>query len=1851
MLFSLLGFVLPTLALAFTVEFQPQGLAKGVRQARAVFNEAIVPFGDPRVVAPFTVKCSAPGTGLWEDSRTWIFEFKEELSSGEQCEFTPQANLRSLKGSKWANAKNYSFHTGGPKVKSSRPDEGATIEEATGILLNLDGPVDLKSLGTNAFFLVEGLPERIPVTILPENTRIEMAANAGYNEEEVDAPSPARFSVAIAPSRPLPSNRAVQLVWAKEIASPAGRSSDSDQIYKFKVRPAFTATFSCTRENANADCLPLGEFSLELSNPIKLAQAKKIFLTSSSGKRAPKVNEEDELVYSLRFPGPHAPRNSWQIELPKGLQDEAGRPLENAAKFPLSFKTADFPPLAKFAATFGVLEAADPVLPVTLRKVEEKLSARIIHGQRKRIDVSDPASLLTWLARLHDRANNYLEWRENGPIDHRDKSLLATDLKSEKFEIRKPLGPEAFEVVGIPLREKGFHVVELESRLLGESLMGKPRPMFVAAGALVTDLGVHFKWGKENSLVWVTQLATGNPVSGASVKVVDCGGKELWRGITEKDGSVLAKNLPAVQQARSCEGAAGYQFRNGLFVLAEKAGDFSFSHTSWDEGIEPWRFQVPFEAAGRESVAHTVFDRTLFRTGQTVHMKHFLRESYLTGIRFRRGKLPTSLVLEHSSGQKLVMPAKFSRAGGGETKWQIPEGARLGTYTLYLTTAERSKLKGDFSVWGEDFFRTGEFRVEDFRLPVLAGEISWAPGGEVAPKELLADLTLRYLNGGAAGGMKVSFRAQAEKTGAKFFPAFEGITFANGGVKEGKVKKQDGADASVALPVPALNLDGGGAGRVKVAGLPAWDVPYQVRLEAEFRDPNGEIQTISRRQEISPSTALVGIQPDGWASSQELVKFKVAVVSPEGRPLASRKVNVRWLERKSYSHRRRIVGGFYAYESTEEITAQGEACRGETSKEGFLYCEGKAPASGSLLLQAEVEEGGRMSLAHQDIWVTGKDDWWFPAENNDRIDFLPESKQYEPGAVARLQLRMPYREAEVLVTVEREGIIHRFVKKVSGKNPVIEVPVKASYAPNVFISALVVRGRVGEPKATALVDLAKPAYRVGLAEIQVGWKAHELKVRVEPVGTVFKVRDKAKVRLSVVRAMDGKAPKGGKVLFLAVDEALLEIRPNASWQLLSAMMGRRPLRVHTSTAQSLIVGKRHFGLKALPSGGGGVVASARELFDTLLVWKGEVALDESGKAEVEVPLNDSLSSFRLVAIATEGADRFGTGESKIQTRQDLMLFSGVAPLAREGDRTNPELTVRNGSNRELNATVLASVAGAPLPEKKLTLAPGAASVLRWEYAVPKNVTSLSYEFTARAEAGLDVLKVSQKVVPVLRESVLQGTLERLDKPLALNVQPPLGMKSGKVEVRLAKTIGSNLDAVKEYMRLYPHHCFEQQISRAVALQEEKAWDRLMKSMPQYLDKNGLIKFFPGMENGSEILTAYVLAIGQEAGYSIPEERLPEMLAAMKNFVLGKSSPGFTYPGADLGFRKIAAVETLSRYQSFEPSLLDSLSFDPEMMPMAALLDWQSVLTREQAVPGRVEKLARVAQAIRTKVHYRGTVLGFHSDENYWWLMGSTDQSVNRLLHAAVTDPKWKEDIGRLVRGALARQKQGKWDLTTANAWGVLAMKKYSAAFEKGNVSGESVIRTPEKSTAIPWRGGEAFASLPFEKKEYVVEHKGQGSPWAFLYPRAAVELSEPIHRGYQVKRTITPVEQQTKGRWRVGDVYRVKLELDASADMSWVAVSDPAPAGASVLGTGLGRDSALLSQGDKKSGGWLAHEEKSFEGYRAYYEWLPKGKATLEYTVRLNGAGTFHLPNTRVEAMYAPEMYSESPNAKLVVEE
>ena len=1895
--------LLPGLAESAQVSsFSPQGTVKDVRQATARFSEAMVKFGDPRLPDPFEVACEAAGKGRWADARNWVYDFESDLPAGKICRFTLKADLRTLSGAALRGKSVFEFSTGGPAIRASMPYEGANLDENQIFLLGLDAPASAATIEAQGYCAVKNLAERLPLKVLEGAERERVLAqrrllgyayyrvlfkddgNYGVAQVTHDALKQAEANiVTVRCARPLPNSAEVDLVWGAGISTAESVATTQDQVLRYRVRPAFTASFSCERVNASAPCVPVLPMSLRFSSPVKreLAQAVRL---EGAAKRAPVVDEEaSEFVESIQFAPPFPESATFQIRLPDSFVDDAGRALENAASYPLEVKTDAAPPLAKFNGEFGILELGEGgVLPVTLRDLEDSLPASKIGGAAKRLE--DEAEVLAWMARVKKAMSG--GWEEDEYRQPGRESVFADSDGAKDFELPARIGGKAFEVVGIPLKEPGFHVVELASPRLGAALLGEDRPRYVATTALVTNLAVHFKWGREGSLAFVTTLDGSRPVDGAQVRVVDgCDGQPIWNGVTGADGiaRIAAGAVPAPRGWTYCSSDSDHP----LLVSARKDGDFSFTLTSWNEGISPSDFRFPSGTWSAPQIAHTVLDRALFRAGETVSMKHYWRQHTADGLSVPAAR-PDKLVIEHGgSGQTVELPLSFDAAGIAESSWNIPNDARLGEYSLRLVGAEELNAG------------SGSFRVEQYRVPLMRAELQAPAEPAVAVTELPMDLFVGYYAGGGAAGLPVKLRTQVQPR-AISFPKYEDFSFGGAAVKEGLVEGGEGGyfpDENEAPPQtrPArtlpMSLDANGSAHVVVPEIPASDQAQSLVAELEYPDANGELSSARTSAVIWPSALVTGIATESWAGSSEALRFKLVVLDLKGEPVKGQPVNARLFVHKTHSYRKRLVGGFYAYSHSSETQRLSTSCSGRTDKQGLLSCEVAPGVSGNVLIEATTHDAkGRVSRAVGSIWLAGKDDWWFAQGDSDRMDVIPEQREIEPGQTLRLQVRMPFRQATGLVTVEREGVMEAFVVELSGRKPVIEVPIADRYAPNVYVSVLALRPRVSDFRTrfhdflrwlgldrwlrleggspTAMVDLSKPAFRLGAAAVDVGWTAHRLKVELKPQQETYKTRGLAKVDVQVTpAAIGGVMPKDAEIAFSAVDEALLDLLANPSVNLLEQMMQRRGTEVFTSTAQMQVVGKRHYGRKSLPPGGGGGRGAAREMLDSLLLWKGRVPLDAQGRATVDVPLNDALTSFRLTAVASAGTDRFGTGSSVIRTTQDVQLLSGLAPLVRENDRYEAIFTLRNTTGQalqmEVQAEVVADGRATPLlhDTQSVQIAANAAQPVRFEFTAPPDVSRLAWTVRADTKQGesLDALKVAQEVITATPVRVYQATLTQLDGPYTLPVEQPADAIPGRggIRVNLAASLTANLEPVRDWMSAYPWTCYEQLASKAIALEDRAQWDALMARLPGHLDGDGLVKYFPSAWlDGSDTLTAYLLAIAHEAGWEIPESEREAMLRGLANFVQGRIQRGSPLRLADQTERKLAALEALSRYGQAEAAWLKPIRIDPNLWHTSALIDWIGILARVEAVPDRAARRHEAQQILHSRLNFQGTTMGFSTeqDDALWWLMISADVNANRAILALLDARDWREDLPRMMRGAVGRQQQGHWNLTTANAWGVLALRKFAAEFERDKVGGSTRAALGEVSRQHAWsQEAPAPLDLPWSAGTGLLklDHTGSGKPWAIVQSRAAIPLREPLSTGYRITRTVEPVEQKTKGQWTRGDVARVRVQVDAQSDMSWVVVDDPVPGGATLLGGGLGRDSQLLAQGERSEGeAWPAYEERRFDAYRAYYAFVPKGTFSIEYTVRYNTAGSFSLPTTRVEAMYAPEMLGELPNDALVVQ-
>ncbi|MGT2471144.1 alpha-2-macroglobulin family protein [Paraburkholderia terrae] len=1971
----------------------PQGKVAQVRQVVVKFDESMVAFGAPDLPAPARIKCNdasaSAGQPRWIDDKTWAWDFTADLPPGVACSVDLNDGLKSSAGQALTGPRHYAFETGGPFVQNVQP-YGGEIEEDQAFVVRLNGPATDASVQQHVWCESSGLGNRIPVKNVDATTRTELLKRFRLQKE-------ASRVLTLQCQQTLPSGAKAQLVYGKGVASPSGIANDVERRFDFNVREPFAASFSCERENAKAPCTPLRPLRVQFNAPILRTDAEKIRIKGPNGDIKPtfSADDKDPQTSTVEFAAPLPERTDLTIDLPPNLKDVSGRALTNADLFPLKTATAPMPPLAKFSSgTFGIIERfAEPdmpaLVPVTLRNVEADLHIAGLNAgnaQFTKLRVDADSDIRRWMRNV-DRFDGFMmdrqsinrqmpqllahnphpvivprkaddsdpkEDRKNPLIDIRSLSLLAGHANVETLALPKadPKALRPFEVVGVPVTKPGFYVIELASPALGASLLGKQAPMYVRTAVLVTNLGVHFKQGRENSVVWVTTLDKGQPVPNADVHVSDCNGEELASGKTDAHG-VLTINQSLTSRSECKEDSF-----EGFFVSARiddpKTGhDMAFVRSDWNRGIEAWRFNVPTDTSIEQTVrAHTVFDRTLLRAGETVSMKHMIRVETMHGLAFPK-TYPTRLTIRHlGSGQTWHMPLKWTADHTADSTFAIPAAAKLGEYSVSLDDGDASAASNDTSNNdGDDdssadsarhSYSSGSFRVEEFRLPVFKGTIAVRDEKNhplVAASEAPVTLQIDYMSGGGASGLPVQVSALMKSTTPAFAGTYPEFSFApykkrndanasSSDDEESEQAADDDTSKLVADKEP-VTLDRNGAGSLSLKNLPQVDAPKRLALEATFADPNGEVQTISGNATLWPAAVVAGVKSGQWVSVGNAVPVKALAVDLQGKPRAGVPLEVRGIARITITSRKRMVGGFYAYDNHTETKDLGTLCSGKSDDHGLMNCDAKLKEAGNVDLVVTAKDGeGHASTAATSVWVTREEDLWFGGQNTDRIDVLPEKSAYEPGETARFQVRMPFRFATALVAVEREGIVETHVVKLDGKDPTVELKVSEAWGPNVYVSVLALRGRIREvpwysfftwgwkaplewarafwyegryyEAPTPLVDLSKPAFRYGLAEIKVGTAAHKLAVTVTPDAKSYTVRGKAHVKLRVQMPGGKPAPAGTQIAVAAVDEALLELMPNNSWDVLDAMLQRRAYGVETSTAQMEIVGRRHFGRKAVPAGGGGGHSSTRELFDTLLLWNPRVTLDANGEASVDVPLNDALTSFRIVAIAAVGDGTFGTGSTSIRSTQDLQLISGLPPLVREGDQFRAQFTVRNTTTRAMKVVVTPNVPGLSLQAQTVDIAADSAREVAWTVTPPDglseaNPAALTWNISA-AEQGAshatDALKVTQRVTAAIPITVQQATLTQVDGTFSLPVAAPpnatttqAGALRGGIAVSLQSKLSDGMPGVRRWFERYPYSCLEQQTSVALGLRDATRWQGVLARMPVYLDKDGLANYFPPGDDsgntGSTTLTAYLLSVTDEAAKLDPRFALPDDLRAkleggLVNFVEGRLERNVWAPRKDLDLRKLAALEALSRHGAARASMLGSIEIAPNQWPTSAVLDYYAVLSRVKDIPQRDVKLAQVEQIIRARLTYQGTRLTFSTADNddLWWLMSGTETNAARTALTFVDMPSWKDEMPRLVAGMLALQKNGAWQTTTANLWGSIAVQRFSQVFESVPVTGQTKLQLGSTDKTISWNQPAAAAAnyasataitrtadtrsqlLPWPPEtrsapvSLTLTHDGTGKPWATIESLAAVALKAPFAAGYRITKTVTPIDPAVKGVNTRGDIVRVHLDIDAQTDMTWVVVNDPVPAGATILGSGLGRDSEAATQGEKSKGeAWPAFVERGFDGYRAYYDYVPKGKFSVEYTVRLNNVGTFGLPPTRVEALYAPSTFGVLPNAAVVV--
>ena len=1861
------------------VAFTPRGEVRRIQQVAVRFSADMVRLGEGDAAAPVAVSCPQGNAdtpkGRWVDTRRYVLEWARDLPVGTRCVATMRQGMKTLEGRDVKTVGPWEFTTGGPKLISQLPYNGSSVREHEIFLLRPDAQPDVASVDRHLQCQAEGDTSiRTERLSREEGVRAMQSRQPGFNERDWDA----QFWMAYRCAKPFANSVKMRLIWGAGIATTGGVASKTDQIINYTVRPLFTLNVSCGVLDGNPGCDPRNGLNLRFSAPVSPVEFDKIRFTADGDKPIAlrPVNQNAPLTYaSTEALEILDEGGKVSVSLAEILRDIDGRTLTNAGEFPKTISVAKLPPYIGFvhnnnAVLARTSESGKPAqLVVAARYVERRLTAKAarIGGEHGEAGEKSALALLrtppNWPQK--DSGDAY-------PVIAQQSALLPTPA-----DLPLATDSTAMAFYGLPLNKPGLWLAELDSPAFRNARNEAQRPPSQRARLVqVTNLNITLRSSVHgNSLIWVTGFDNGKPVAGADVAVYDCNDALVWRGKSATDGTAsVALN----------EGCFATGYSNGYNVVVRNGDDLAV--------LQFQSYRNPHQNNG-PVVGHTMLDRTLLKAGETLHLENHVREQVANGFKHLPSGEGTFEIRFNYNELVHKAEIQWNEHGAANATWRIPANAKLGSYVARITDGASGATYD------------AQFQVEEFRAPVFDAKLSGAPVWRTATQqELPIEASLNFLAGGAAAGEKVS--VQGRWTMSAPAPV-AGFDFTNRRVVPFATQTE------TARP---LTLDNKGEARTTLTP-PATQNAITLLAEMQFSDPNGEVQTIAQRYAVWPYPNKVGaratVTPDTTGNATRAVELVGVVLDATNKPLAAKSVQFTAARARSNGN------GFFDLTGEEK-----PACQGSTNAQGQARCDWQpgpyisTSSNNELwLITARVE--GEQHIATATLY-----DWqlrWAPSSavlEIEGVNGQDANAALAPSDTAQLRVRAPFVPATMLLTIEREGVLAHSVHAIEAAETRLPIALQGNYAPNVQISASFVRPVAVEKDAAANPSASAQTSAQHAIQLRVQPTAYALTVTVKPQRDEARVREKVPVTVTL-RTAQGAA-SGARVTLIVVDDALLALRPNTTWNLFAAMTRQRSAQLSHYTlaallAREIATGPRRdfrpqderlsqqdaaeagMGVRAMaapapaaraaaqpsapppPAGAGGATDPAvRSDFSSLALWRTDVVTDASGTATVDVPFNDSLTRWRIVAVTTHEADRFGTGEATLRTVQPLQVVSGLPLSVRSGDVLTQKVTLRNTTQQSVTVefsaraqlrmsegtptAMQADAARGLVINRKLTLKPEENQEVTWPVSVPDGVDRLKWAITAKSGELGDAIEIEQVVTPAVPVTVRQAMLLQIDKSVNVPIAQPTGARpgAGGVSVDWKASLGdAALLEVRKWMRAYPFICLEQKTSKLAALGDRDGWDALMRELPKYLDGNGLARYFPTTQlPGSEILTAYVLDTAAALKWPVPAAEKVRMLNGLRAQLSGRTQ-ALDWAPQDVSVARALSLQATVIEQEPARALERVVTpVDMASLPTTALVDWVRYLLASPKSATRADALKEAANTLRSRYDVQGTRLNWRNEarENWWWFMWNGNVAAARTAWIvnrwSAEDPSWKDDLPLLVTGLVGRQQQGHWGTTTANVWGSIALADFARVREAEPVSGSSTMRIGGQNATVTWPTVASTAlTWPRDgaKDNLSLTHSGSGAPWATVAIRAAVKLDKPAAQGLSVSRTVTPIEQKVAGLWSVGDVARVTLNMSSSAALTWVVIRDPVPSGATILGRGLARESTLAQQGQQRAGAWPVFEERAAESYRGYYRYVPQGQWSVEYTMRLNNAGTFEFPPARVEAMYAPEIFGETPIAPLNV--
>ncbi|MBX3172587.1 MAG: Ig-like domain-containing protein [Candidatus Eremiobacteraeota bacterium] len=1367
----------------------------------------------------------------------------------------------------------------------------------------------------------------------------------------------------------------------------------------------------------------------------------------------------------------------------------------------------------------------------------------------------------------------------------------------------------------------------------------------------VTRMGLTAKFSPDDVLLWVTDLENCASLPGTAVEMRDANNKVLWNGKTDQDGLARAPGWLKL----------GRRSAPVLYLIAQRGPDLAVVSSSSGSPIsDRWMgFDTEYSSAvNQETLVFS--DRGIYRPGDQVHLKGIRRQRQGSRWSIPQGAL--KLVIKNSRDEEaFTQDVKLSERGSFDVDVALPKEAPTGAWRVQVDGEEPAQ------------FQVQAYRPVQFQVGLKPAARNYSRG-----ETLHVPIEARYLFGAPLAAAELQWLAYARI--ADFESSrWPGWSFGPERWLDWSWDDQDRPREESLRSQVETQLDAQGQTSASVPlKFNELTGPVDLTLRATVSSPDKSEVSHQTVVHVHPAAYYVGLRPQSsFVGAHSPLDCKVIAIDPEGAAQSGHKVEVELLRHEYHSVRRQVGNATEWVSQVKDVPVDKASLTSGSAEQSVRL---KTAGPGLYLLRGRSRDAsGRLAETTTSLYGYGQGSagWYL---KDDRLQLVPDKRSYKPGETVRLAVSSPFPQARLLVTVERDGILERFVSEIKGGAPVVNIPVRDDYAPNVFVSVALIQGRLARHKFGSLgEDLARPVCKLGTVKIPVDSGGQRLQVEIKSDHEVYAPGDTVQVDLQVRDAAGQPAP--AEVTFVAADAGVLNLIDYHLPDPIATFFRPRHLSVNTAETRYRVVGQRRYGEKGNP-GGGGAEAPAdlppqgdyRWNFEATPCWKPSLQTDAQGRARVTFKLPDSLTAFRLSAIAHQQS-QFGRGEGEIRVSRALALTPSWPRFCNLGDESNAGVTVHNQSGADGTVQLELHAQGAELTgpaQQQIPIPSGQSRVVRFPFRAAQ-AGQATFRFQARLGQHSDRLegKLPIQIPRLVETAAARESVEQEPLAVELAVPPEAIPGTARLDVALSSSALAGLKPAVEYLKAYPYECLEQKTSRVMpmvaarevieAFSGDKVGGRhlvqeVLDSLPGLQTPTGGLSLWAG-NPPSPWATAYALhlcARARNQGYRLPQATVDKALTYLEQALADSSDSqlwAHRYSQRESLSTQAYMLKVLSLWGKDDASSANRLYAERSSLPVAGqawLLSAMAKRPKESEALAR-QLLSHLALA-PTSAHFRQD--GSDLYRTYESPVRTSALALETLLETGHDFPQ----AGLVVHWLARQRKQGRWDTTQENAAVFNALSAWYRKHESLPPAFEATLALAGQPVLQEKFQGRSLnilsSSIPLGPGPQPLRVSREGNGTLYLSAQLKYAPRQPLpaaDAGLSIVKQVEVVGAPSSGDYAAGTLLRVRLTVASSQSRSFVVVNDPVAAGMEVVQTHFATERQDLESDNSSWWGGFNHHEIYDDRVLLFADDLDPGVHRFSYYLRAAFPGRYKLLPSLAECMYEPEIFGRTGPTEVVV--